>query len=227
MNTPKYSLIDRVRNRVLRKIFAIGVQRRESDILSLPVTPLQNRHVANCLVVHNREAMLRAIGVREIVAEIGVNKGEFSRSILDITCPTYLHLIDMWGSKRYHDGLRNWVEDSFRSEIERGIVYIHQKSSLEASSAFRDGYFDFIYIDTDHSYQTTRDELIAYEPKMKSGAIIAGHDYSMGNWISSYKYGVIEAVHEFCVKRDWELIYLTADITESCSFAIRKLACNK
>lgn len=95
--------------------------------------------------------------------------------------------------------------------------------STEAAQDFEDGYFDWIYIDTDHSYETTRDELELYAPKMKPGGIIAGHDYKIGNWISMYRYGVIEAVHEFCVKHNWELIYLTVEPSESQSFANRKI----
>ncbi|MEX0773138.1 MAG: class I SAM-dependent methyltransferase, partial [Balneolales bacterium] len=83
-------------------------------------------------------------------------------------------------------------------------------------------YFDWIYIDTDHSYETTRDELRLYASKVKQGGIIAGHDYVKGNWITTYRYGVIEAVHEFCVNNDWELIYLTAEPIENQSFAIRR-----
>jgi len=88
---------------------------------------------------------------------------------------------------------------------------------------FPDAYFDWIYIDTDHSYPTTRDELAVYESKMKPGGIIAGHDYVMGNWRGSLKFGVIEAVHEFCIARNWELLYVTTEQTTNASFAIRKI----
>ena len=50
-----------------------------------------------------------------------------------------------------------------------------------------------------------------------------GHDYVMGNWRKSGKYGVIEAVAEFCVNRSWKLIYWTADFTENNSFAIQRI----
>ena len=58
---------------------------------------------------------------------------------------------------------------------------------------------------------------------MKKGGIIAGHDYVHGNWISAFRYGVVEAVHEFCVQFGWEIIYLTIEPTENQSFAIRKI----
>ena len=37
---------------------------------------------------------------------------------------------------------------------------------------FKDDYFDWIYIDTDHSYPTTIGELEAYAPKIKENGII-------------------------------------------------------
>ena len=49
-----------------------------------------------------------------------------------------------------------------------------------------------------------------------------GHDYIMGNWIDDIKYGVQEAVHQFCVEENWEIVYLTARIGENTSFGIKK-----
>ena len=70
----------------------------------------------------------------------------------------------------------------------------------------------------------TAAELRAYAPKLKPGGIMAGHDYSMGNWVKGLRYGVIEAVHEFCVEHDWELRYLTVQRLERPSFAISRLS---
>ena len=66
-------------------------------------------------------------------------------------------------------------------------------------------------------------KLFLFSKKMKIGGIITGHDYTLGNWVSTYRYGVIEAVHEFCMKFDWEIILLTIDPLENQSFAIRKI----
>lgn len=195
-------------------------QQRESDI---PKIPLEMRHVENCNLLLNREELLKLMKKNAVVAEIGVDEGKFSKRIHDITRPTKFHLIDMWGTDRFHDGKFEAVKSYFEEEIDKGAVEIHKTMSTNAAQEFEDGYFDWIYIDTDHSYETTRDELQLYAPKMKPDGIIAGHDYRMGNWISMYRYGVIEAVHEFCVNYNWELVYLTAEPTESQSFAIRKI----
>jgi len=195
-------------------------KKREQEI---PKVQLEQKNIENCEILLNRKALLEKMQKESIVGEIGVDKGEFSKCIFNEVKPRKLHLIDIWGSDRYHDGKFRTVQQTFSSEIEDGDVQIHRKLSTEAVSDFSDNYFDWIYVDTNHSYETTRDELKLYAPKLKEGGIIAGHDYEQGNWITTYRYGVIEAVHEFCVNNDWELLYLTAEPTENKSFAIRKI----
>ena len=81
--------------------------------------------------------------------------------------------------------------------------------------------FDIIFIDADKdNYKNYYDN--AYE-MIKPGGLIAGHDYTMGNWLLGTKYGVIEAVTEFCVTKGWKFVYLTADYTENCSFVITRI----
>ena len=51
-------------------------------------------------------------------------------------------------------------------------------SSVEASERlFANKSLDFVFIDSDHSYDTTIQELLAWTPKIKPGGILAGHDY--------------------------------------------------
>jgi hypothetical protein len=72
-------------------------------------------------------------------------------------------------------------------------------------------------------YETTRRELELLRAKMKPGGIIAGHDYAMGNWNGGVRYGVMEAVREFCLTYDWEMIFITHEIHDHPSFAIRAI----
>lgn len=207
-------------NNVINQL-RVDRQHRENQI---PKIPLDKRHVQNCQVLLNRKEMLNRFDKHSTAAEIGVDEGKFSQLIHEIVNPGKFHLIDIWGTDRFHDGKFESVKGYFSTEIESGQVQIHKKLSTEAASDFSVNYFDWIYIDTDHSYETTRDELRLYAPKVKQKGIIAGHDYIKGNWITGYRYGVIEAVHEFCVENDWELIYLTVEPMESQSFAIRRIA---
>ena len=189
----------------------------------IPKVPLARKHMKNCELLLDRSEMLSKLKKGGKVAEIGVAQGEFSELILKITEPDLLHLVDVWNSKTYHAGLFKKVADKFKNLIDEGRIQILRKLSTDAAADFDDNYFDWIYIDTDHSYATTREELVKYAPKVKHDGIIAGHDYTMGIWSSLNRYGVIEAVHEFCVKYEWKLVYLTVEPTENQSFAIRRI----
>lgn len=224
MKNSLHQKIDLPSKEAYRKQYLENAQNKRLEIVSrLPKVRLEAKHIQHCQLVLNRKAMLQNIGPRNTVAELGVNRGDFSNVILKETQPRTLHLVDLWDTDRYHNGLLNEVNGRFKEEIKSGTIQIHRKRSTEASSYFQNKYFDLLYIDTDHSYSTTRDELLAYAPKMKGNGIIAGHDYSTGNWVTSYRYGVIEAVHEFCHEFDWELCYITAEPLEGQSFAIKKI----
>lgn len=196
---------------------------REACVGALPKVRLGERHMRHCQLVLDREALLDRLPHWGTVAELGVDRGDFSARILERTEPRTLHLVDTWETSRYHAGLYDQTRERFAAEIASGRVRIHRKASLDAAADFAPGHFDWVYIDTDHSYVTTARELRRYAPKIRPGGLIAGHDYVMGNWVSGYRYGVIEAVHEFCVEDGWELAFLTADQTESPSFAIRRI----
>lgn len=48
--------------------------------------------------------------------------------------------------------------------------------SQEAAPILKDGSFDFIFIDGEHSYQTIKSDIENYLPKVKLGGLICGHD---------------------------------------------------
>lgn len=188
----------------------------------LPKIPLLQQHIEGTTLLTNRLALLEKLPTQGVVAELGVAAGDFSRQIMDICAPAQLHLVDIWGSDRYGEELYLSVNNHFQQQRQRGEVTIHRKPSLEALESFPDQTFDWVYIDTTHSYELTRDELRACARKVKSTGIIAGHDYMQGNWRTQYRYGVIEAVHEFCVEYNYRVLYLTMDIAECLSFALIK-----
>lgn len=197
---------------------------REKQSKAIPRVELTARHIAHLRVVPHRDAFLDMLPKGGIVAEAGVDHGDFSARIIEITRPTRLHLIDVWSSRRYHSGLEDFVRERFSRELTTGLVRIDLGLSTDVLPRFPDAYFDWIYIDTDHGYAVTAAELEIARTKVKPGGIIAGHDYVTGNWDGGVRYGVVEAVHEFCVKHDWELILLTHETDRHLSFAIRAIA---
>lgn len=196
---------------------------RQKEVNIIPNIPLLTKHIENCQMITNRTELLELLPKNGSVAELGVATGCFSSDILEYNHPKKLHLVDIWGSNRYNEGLLKNIETKFDNKIQSGQVTIHRNLSQQAAQDFQDNYFDWIYIDTTHSYQQTKLELQLYSAKMKAEGIIAGHDYMMGNWSKTFKYGVIEAVQEFCVENNYRFKYLTMDMSENQSFAIERI----
>lgn len=79
-------------------------------------------------------------------------------------------------------------------------IHMVRDFSVNASKQFEDEYFDYVYIDADHSEQAVWEDISAWWPKVRSGGIIAGHDYSPAIVTikgTVFKFGVIEAVNKF------------------------------
>src|SRR5262245_10184860 len=196
---------------------------RRSQAARLPKTDLAERHIRHVTLLPTREHLLDCLPAGAVVAEVGVDRGFFSTEILKRTKPRKLHLVDAWGDERFHEGLKKSVEQNLAAEIHAGVVEINRGMSTAVLATFAPAYFDWVYIDTDHSYETTRAELALARTRVKPDGIIAGHDFTVGNWIDGIRYGVIEAVREFCVEHDWEIRYLTTQSDGHDSFALRAI----
>lgn len=206
-----------------QKVYETHAKRSEQFEKKVPGYELDAKHIANLTPLLNRKQLLQQLPKNAIVAEIGVDMGDFSEEILKCSAPQKLHLVDLWGTERYHEGKRELVENKFETAIKNGQIVINRGLSTEVAAQFQDGYFDWVYIDTDHSYKNTLKELQLYSKKVRSDGIIAGHDFVIGNWKGLVKYGVIDAVYEFCQTENWQLIYLTLENRAHASFAIKRI----
>lgn len=52
-----------------------------------------------------------------------------------------------------------------------------RKPSVEAAADFIDDSLDFVFIDAAHDYESVKTDIVAWINKVKSGGVIAGHDY--------------------------------------------------
>lgn len=144
--------------------------------------------------------------------EIGVHEGDFSRRILQLVRPCRLHLVDPWayeatgeyshslyggklgGDQCHLDQRYAAVAASFQNEIASDQVRLHRQTSEAASATFDDDYFDWVYIDGNHTYACVLSDLTRYCPKVRRGGLIAGDDYGVSGWWNG---GVTQAVDEF------------------------------
>lgn len=139
-------------------------------------------------------------------AEVGVQRGLFSRALLDRWQGAMLHLIDPWrhfeGGYQDIGNVSDEQHEAFMREAERnlephrGRYRMHRKLSLEAVSSFDDNSLDFVYIDANHEFQAVLDDIHSWFPKVKPGGVMAGHDYLDGT-LPAGEFGVKSAVRAF------------------------------
>ncbi len=96
--------------------------------------------------------------------------------------------------------------------------------STDVLKTFKDEYFDWIYIDTIHSFNITYAELMLSAQKVKRDGYILGHDFCTGNVITPVPYGVIEAVNKFCVEFEYRYRYLTLESHGHFSFCLQRIS---
>jgi hypothetical protein len=202
--------------------FENSVEARRDARRRIPVVNLREEHTLNCRVLPDRQALLDKLPQNGIAAEVGVAFGDFTEQILSLNRPRLLHLIDAWDSERYRDGL-GMIRQRFTSLLDAGGLKIHQGLSVPVLATFPEASFDWLYLDTDHSYETTLAELRVASAKVKPDGFIAGHDFCVGNIIRPWSYGVIEACNQFCVEARWQYRFLTLDLRGRHSFALSRL----
>ena len=225
MSTPLLKLIPQpLRKKAFEQVSNYYEGQFKKMSADIPKYNLENKHIENAKMIANREELLKLLPKNAVVAELGVDEGSFTELIFKNCNPKKMHLVDFWGSERYNQNKRQNVESKFRQQINDKTLEINLGLSTQVVNDFKDDYFDWIYIDTDHSYKTTYEELVTYSTKVKADGFMAGHDFILGNWDGMVRYGVIEAVHEFCLKYNWEIIYVTVELSNNPSFAIRRIS---
>ena len=138
--------------------------------------------------------------------EVGCWKGrsvafmavEIHNSGKDIT----LDCVDTWKGSVTEDPHQNdkFVEsgtlyEKFLSNTERvkHIITPKQGDSVQMASIYEDSSLDFVFIDGDHRYECVKADIEAWLPKMKSGSILAGHDYG---WCTDVRNAVHDCLGE-------------------------------
>jgi hypothetical protein len=184
---------------------------------------LSEKHLEKCRVFPSRRLMVAAFPKDAVIAEVGVAAGDFSVVILEVARPRNFFLIDAWSmGERSNYGEAGFVKvrERFRNEIIKNMVVIKRGFSHEILNQFKDDFFDWVYIDAAHNYQSVKNDLEISFTKVKNGGIIAGHDYlRWGN--RGIRFGVLEAVNGFCVQKGIPFAGISLDHDNNWSFALR------
>lgn len=174
-----------------------------------------------------REELVKWLPKGGTVAEIGVAAGYFSEYIRKYTQPEMLHLIDPWtrqSDPNSQTDPANSAESTQRANLNEvldkfnpyGNVIVHRCFSSQAASFFNrgigdSGYFDWIYIDGNHSYQAVKDDLERWSGLVVLDGFILGHDYATHEWAVRSGVETVKAVDEFVEFSEWEMVALTVE----------------
>lgn len=116
--------------------------------------------------------------------EIGTHRGLFAYELLGSWLGKKLYCVDHW-AKDYdpEDGAGQGDRELDRRVAvavlspHRERVSIIRMESLSYAATVHDGALDFVYIDGCHQRAAVRADLNAWWPKVKTGGVLAGHDF--------------------------------------------------
>jgi predicted O-methyltransferase YrrM len=140
--------------------------------------------------------ILEKIEVTDLkIAEIGVYKGRctamWNVELINRGVNYEYFAIDHFTGSTEH----NHSIDYYNITLENlkpidGKVKIIKNDSLDECKNYPDSFFDVVYIDASHDYESVKEDILTWLPKVKKGGIICGDDY-YSDWP-----GVIKAVNE-------------------------------
>ena len=135
-------------------------------------------------------AYLNAVGLVGVAVEVGVQQGVFSAHLLRHWLGTKLIAVDPWREqadyadaanvgqaeqdRRYEETLAVLAPATSRAEVWR-------TRSVDAAQRVPDASLDFVYLDARHDEASVAEDIAAWWPKVRSGGILAGHDYFDGD----------------------------------------------
>lgn len=135
-----------------------------------------------------RRALLEMLPKNSTGAEIGVSSGDFSQEILNVVSPRELVLIDPWdhlGEQTDGEGYKWFLDKEQMRKTYLGVVERFKQQqgvtvvrgfSQEVLQRYSDSYFDWVYLDAAHDYESVLCELIVCIKKVKAGGFITGDD---------------------------------------------------
>lgn len=134
--------------------------------------------------------------------EIGSYMGESTMMFASTGLFSTIYSIDPLDGYEEFNEMHNYSWEFVRDEFTKNTKYfdsiVHlQDFSYNVIDKFENDSIDFIYIDGSHGVEDVKRDLNLYLPKLKSGGILAGHDYNENAWPD-----LIKVVNEIVGKPD-------------------------
>jgi ABC-type amino acid transport substrate-binding protein len=123
--------------------------------------------------------------------EVGVQRGDFALEMLKNIPDLKYYGVDAWTcyegykdiiASRHGQGSFDRLYEEAKEKLkDYSNVTLIRKWSTEAAKDFEDESLDFVYIDGNHDFYHTVEDINAWLPKIKKDGIISGHDYARVN----------------------------------------------
>jgi len=122
-------------------------------------------------------------------AELGVSDGKFTHYLVKTLPELRMISVDLWSSQPGNDGkpggesYETWDhEKSYREFLEKiephkDRVTVHRMPTSAAASRIGDESLDFVFIDACHAFDCVVEDIRSWEPKVKTGGMVIGHDW--------------------------------------------------
>jgi hypothetical protein len=178
----------------------------------VPAPILEDKHVRNCRMLPGRDVLLHHLKKNAVCGEVGTHRGVFAADIVRVCQPKALHLFDL-DFAPFHTEMRLRADEN---------VILHEGDSAANLSAFPDEYFDWLYIDADHSYEGVRRDIEAGVRKIRRDGLLVFNDYTFWSPLDLHPFGVVQAVHELCLQHDFEFVFFALHWHMYCDVAVRR-----
>jgi hypothetical protein len=160
-----------------------------------PLPTLPPERFQQCVMLPSREELLRRLPKGGVCAEIGTQEGLFAEKIWSIVQPDELHLFDLD---------ERWIVARECHLLVRSRVELHLGDSSTNLAGFPSDYFDWIYIDGDHSYEGVNRDIEVARTRVKPGGLLIFNDFTIWSLAECCDYGVPYAVCEFVEQHGWD-----------------------
>lgn len=115
-------------------------------------------------------------------AEIGVERGHYSKRLCEAIPNLSLFCIDPWEVYEDYGDIRDAhrIHIDYAKAIRRLAPYkctLIRKSSMDAVKEFMVDSLDFVYIDGNHTFPYVWDDITQWYRIVRPGGIVSGHDY--------------------------------------------------
>lgn len=196
--------------------------------------PLTSKHMDNARVFADRNDMVASLRIPHggAIAELGVALGEFSIDLIKTLQPREFVAIDafvldqlpsLWGRPTADIFQGQSHRDFYQKSLAGGscTVTICEGLSYAMLETFPDQHFDMIYVNSDHSYEATKQNAIVAMRKVRRDGVVLFNDYVLFDQFSGTHYGVVPAVNELVINEGCRVVGLALNQQMYCNIAVR------